>query len=65
MNEMGEIFIILALVLLNGLFAMAEISLVSARRSSLQASAKRGSWSARSLNGILLSSRSLIWMPHE
>lgn len=43
----GEIFIILVLVFLNGLFAMAEISLVSARRSSLQASAKRGSRSAR------------------
>lgn len=44
---MGEIFIILFLILLNGVFAMAEIALVSARKSSLQSSAKRGSQSAR------------------
>ena len=44
---MGEIVIILILILLNGIFAMAEIALVSARKSSLQGSAKRGSASAR------------------
>lgn len=44
---MGEIVIILILILLNGIFAMAEIALVSARKSSLQGSAKRGSGSAR------------------
>lgn len=43
---MGEIVIILILILLNGIFAMAEIALVSARKSSLQGSAKRGSGSA-------------------
>ena len=44
---MSEILIIFILILLNGVFAMAEISLVSARKSSLQSSAKRGSSSAR------------------
>lgn len=39
---MEEIFIILFLILLNGLFAMAEIALISARKSSLQADANRG-----------------------
>lgn len=44
---MGEIVIILILILLNGIFAMAEIALVSAHKSSLQGSAKRGSGLAR------------------
>ena len=44
---MSEIVIILILILLNGVFAMAEIALVSARKSGLQSSAKRGSSSAR------------------
>ena len=44
---MNEILIIFILILLNGVFAMAEIALVSARKSSLQSSAKRGSSSAR------------------
>ncbi len=44
---MSEILIILILILLNGVFAMAEIALVSARKSSLQTSAKHGSKSAR------------------
>ena len=43
-----EILIILALVLLNGLFAMSEIAVVSARKSSLSAEAKRGGKSAKS-----------------
>lgn len=47
MTLMGEIVIILILILLNGVFAMAEIALVSARKSSLQSSAKHGSKSAR------------------
>ena len=37
---MGEIVIVLILILLNGIFAMAEIARVSARKSSLQGSAK-------------------------
>lgn len=44
---MNELFIIFGLILLNGVFAMAEIALISARKSSLSASAKRGSVSAR------------------
>ena len=36
-----EIFIILLLILLNGLFAMSEIALISARKSNLTAQAKR------------------------
>ncbi len=44
---MSEIVIIIVLILLNGLFAMAEIALVTARRSSLQNSAKHGNRSAR------------------
>ncbi len=40
---MNEIIIIIALILLNGLFAMSEIALISARKSSLSTDAKRGS----------------------
>lgn len=39
---MTEILIIFFLILLNGLFSMSEIALVSARRSSLQSDANRG-----------------------
>ncbi len=41
-----EIFILAALILLNGLFAMSEIALVTARRSRLQALAEQGDASA-------------------
>ncbi len=44
---MEEIFIILGLILLNGIFAMAEIALISARKSSLTTDAEAGSRSAR------------------
>lgn len=44
---MEEIFIILILILLNGLFAMAEIAVISARKSSLQSDADKGSKSAK------------------
>lgn len=37
-----EIIIILALVLLNGLFSMSEIAIVSARKARLELSAKKG-----------------------
>ena len=37
-----EIIIILALVLLNGIFAMAEMSLVSSRKFKLEAEKKKG-----------------------
>jgi len=39
---MSEILIILALILLNGVFAMAEIALVSARKTRLEAQANKG-----------------------
>src|ERR1700754_2924089 len=39
---MAEVFIILGLILLNGLFSMAEIALVSARKARLEAQANRG-----------------------
>ena len=44
---MSEIFIILFLILLNGIFAMSEMAVVSARKSNLQADASKGSKSAR------------------
>lgn len=45
---MEEIFIILFLILLNGVFSMSEISLISARKSSLQSEANKGNKAARS-----------------
>ena len=42
-----EIFIILALILLNGIFSMAEIALVSARKARLEAQANKGNELAR------------------
>ncbi|MBO9572075.1 MAG: HlyC/CorC family transporter, partial [Chitinophagaceae bacterium] len=39
---MGEILLILGLILLNGLFSMAEIALVSARKARLEAQAGKG-----------------------
>lgn len=44
---MKEIVIILLLILLNGIFSLAEIALISARKSKLTADAKRGSRSAK------------------
>ena len=44
---MNEIFIILLLILLNGLLAMTEIAMISARKSSLSAEAKNGKKSAK------------------
>lgn len=45
------IIVIICLILLNGIFAMSEIALVSARRTSLSGEAKRGNSSAqRALN---------------
>ncbi|MEI6086606.1 MAG: hemolysin family protein [Bacteroidota bacterium] len=39
---MTEVFIILGLILLNGMFSMAEIALVSARKARLEAQAQKG-----------------------
>jgi putative hemolysin len=44
---MGEILLILGLILLNGLFSMAEIALVSARKSRLEAQANKGDKNAK------------------
>lgn len=44
---MNEIIIIFGLILLNGLFSMAEIALVSARKARLEAQAGRGDKRAR------------------
>ena len=43
---MEEIFIIILLILLNGVFAMSEIAIISARKSSLQSDANKGSKAA-------------------
>ncbi|MFZ9718352.1 MAG: CNNM domain-containing protein, partial [Chitinophagaceae bacterium] len=44
---MTEIFILIGLILLNGLFAIAEITLVSARKSRLELQAKKGNKKAK------------------
>ncbi len=44
---MTEVLIILGLILLNGIFSMAEIALVSARKARLEAQASRGDARAR------------------
>lgn len=44
---MKESIIILLLILLNGIFSLAEIALISARKSKLMADAKRGSRAAQ------------------
>ena len=42
-----ELLIILFLIILNGVFSMAEIATVSARKSKLDLAAKRGDKSAK------------------
>jgi putative hemolysin len=42
-----DIFILLGLIILNGLFVIAEISLVSARKARLESLANKGSYSAK------------------
>ena len=44
---MNEFFIIIGLVLINGLFAMAEISLISARKARLEGQANKGDKKAK------------------
>lgn len=44
---MDDILIIIALILINGVFSMAEIAVISARRSRLAAEARHGSRGAR------------------
>lgn len=43
---MNEVFIIIGLILLNGVFAMSEVALISARKLRLSADAKNGNKSA-------------------
>ncbi|MGL6267021.1 MAG: CNNM domain-containing protein, partial [Chitinophagaceae bacterium] len=49
---MFEILIILGLILLNGLFSMAEIALVSARKARLEAQANKGDLRAKAALGL-------------
>ena len=42
-----EIFILLALILLNGVFSMSEIALVSARKARLESQANKGNSRAK------------------
>lgn len=44
---MNELVIIVGLIFLNGVFAMSEVALISARKSRLTADAKKGSSTAR------------------
>ena len=44
---MAVIFVILGLILLNGVFSMAEIALVSARKARLEAQANKGDEKAK------------------
>ena len=44
---MDEIIIIIGLIVLNGIFAMSEVALISARKSRLSSDAKKGSKSAK------------------
>jgi putative hemolysin len=50
---LGETLVILVLIALNGYFAAAEISLVSARRTALQTAAGKGSTGARAALSLL------------
>ncbi|MDE6134745.1 MAG: CNNM domain-containing protein, partial [Muribaculaceae bacterium] len=43
---MNDLLIIIALILLNGLFSMTEVALISARKSRLAADARNGNRSA-------------------
>jgi putative hemolysin len=47
-----DVAIILALVMLNGVFAMSELAIVSARRPRLEAMARKGSAGARTALGL-------------
>jgi putative hemolysin len=46
-NKMTEVFIILGLILLNGVFAMAEIAVVSSRKTRLEVQANKGDDNAK------------------
>ena len=44
---MNEILIIIGLILLNGMFSMSEVAMISARKSRLSTEAKKGSKAAQ------------------
>ena len=44
---MSEILIIIGLILLNGVFSMSEVAMISARKSRLSTDAKKGSKAAQ------------------
>ena len=46
-KNMNEIFIIIGLILLNGMFSMSEVAMISARKSRLSTEAKKGSKAAQ------------------
>lgn len=48
-----EIFIILLLILINGIFSMSEVSLINSRKSSLQVDAKKGSKTAKTVLNLI------------
>jgi len=49
---MEDMFIIIGLILLNGVFSMSEVALISARKSKLTSDAKKGSRSAATALGL-------------
>lgn len=55
-----EILVIALLILLNGLFALSEMALVSAKRARLQAAAERGSRGARVALELLAESTTFL-----
>lgn len=48
-----EVFILLVLTLLNGFFALSEISIISAKKSRIEQKAQEGSKRARTLLGLM------------
>ena len=59
-----EIFILLGLIILNGLFVMSEIALVSARKPRLESMAEKGDKKAESaLN--LSNALKLFYLQHK
>jgi putative hemolysin len=56
-----EIFILLALILLNGLFVMSEIALVSVRKARLESAAEKGDKKAK--NALDLSNNPEVFLP--
>jgi putative hemolysin len=57
---LSEAFVILALVLLNGFFALSELALVSAKRARLQVRADQGSRGARVALSLLADPTALL-----